>query len=193
MRPIVKIAGKKFGRLTVIKLAYVKKGRGAFWLCKCDCGKNKVVCSGSLRSGMTHSCGCLKREMLQKRNKTYIGENNPFWKGGRRLTKAGYVTLRMPAHPNAQSDGRVKEHVYVMSKHLGRPLLEAPPQSFSLSFCGKKSCSLYKRESVPKPVFRVRHFYFMLKTFNTLLFLKLYYNNSRDKLKTKGGERNGRL
>lgn len=122
MRAVVELTGKKFGRLTVIKLAYVKKGRGAFWLCKCDCGSNKIVSGGSMRARMTRSCGCLRREILQKRNKAYVGENNPFWKGGRRLTKAGYVTLRMPSHPNAQSDKRVKEHVFVMSKHLGRPL-----------------------------------------------------------------------
>ena len=65
---------------------------------------------------------------------------------------------------------------------------KAPP-GLNFSFCGKKICSLYEGGSVSKPVLRVRHFYFMLKTFNTLLFLKLYYNNNINKLRNEEGVR----
>jgi hypothetical protein len=36
----------------------------------------------------------------------------------------GYVMLWKPNHPNAQSGGRIAAHRYVMSEHLGRPLLD---------------------------------------------------------------------
>lgn len=41
---------------------------------------------------------------------------------GRGSLSEGYRKLWMPGHPNASKAGRVLEHVFVMSKHLGRPL-----------------------------------------------------------------------
>lgn len=43
---------------------------------------------------------------------------------GRYKDPAGYVYLtNKHNHPNAQSRGRIFEHIYIMSEHLGRPLL----------------------------------------------------------------------
>jgi hypothetical protein len=43
--------------------------------------------------------------------------------GTRRYTdSAGYVRVLRPGHPNAWADGWMYEHIYVMSKMLGRPL-----------------------------------------------------------------------
>lgn len=39
------------------------------WLCKCDCGGEKVVPSNSLRRSATQSCGCLGREAARRRLK----------------------------------------------------------------------------------------------------------------------------
>ena len=44
------------------------------------------------------------------------------WKGGRRNDGQGYVMLRRPEHPMAQSNGYVYEHRLVMSEHIGRIL-----------------------------------------------------------------------
>lgn len=43
---------------------------------------------------------------------------------GRYKTTAGYVFVYQPNHKNAQINGYVFEHVLVMSKKLGRPLLK---------------------------------------------------------------------
>lgn len=51
------ITGKSFGRLVAVE--FVGISGGAKWRCKCDCGKELVVASASLRSGNTRSCGCL--------------------------------------------------------------------------------------------------------------------------------------
>lgn len=53
--------GERFGKLTVVKEVKLEK-RGRHFLCKCDCGNEKVACLGDLRSGDTKSCGCLQRE-----------------------------------------------------------------------------------------------------------------------------------
>ena len=55
------ISGQKFGRLTAIKNEGYKNG-SAQWLCKCDCGGEKVVSCYSLKSGATKSCGCIRKE-----------------------------------------------------------------------------------------------------------------------------------
>ena len=48
------MVGKRFGRLVVEKRSERKvKNKGAFWVCKCDCG-NETLCAGyKLRSGNT--------------------------------------------------------------------------------------------------------------------------------------------
>ena len=57
------LIGKKFGRLTVIERLKEKKyGKQVTWLCKCDCGKETIVTTGSLTSHNTTSCGCYMRE-----------------------------------------------------------------------------------------------------------------------------------
>ena len=44
------------------------------------------------------------------------------WKGGRSLTPHGYILLRMPEHPRANSNGYVYEHIVVAENKLGRAL-----------------------------------------------------------------------
>jgi hypothetical protein len=50
--------GSVFGMLTVIGRGRNAKGVRAM-LCRCECGTEKAVAAGSLRSGNTRSCGCL--------------------------------------------------------------------------------------------------------------------------------------
>ena len=50
------------------------------------------------------------------------GAESPSWKGGRQRDKNGYIWLRLPEHPNANSGGMVAEHRVVMAATLGRPL-----------------------------------------------------------------------
>lgn len=59
------IKGRKFGKLTVIDLAYIKNHK-TFWLCNCDCGNTKVIRKDHLLSGETRSCGCLEKENRKK-------------------------------------------------------------------------------------------------------------------------------
>ena len=65
--------GDKFNRLTAIKFAY-KKGIHTYWLFKCDCGNEKVICVNNVKRGNTKSCGCLfkKSNLIHGMEKTKI-------------------------------------------------------------------------------------------------------------------------
>jgi len=69
MGKLINLKGKKFGRLTVIKRAENNKWGYTRWLCKCDCGNEKVVDGNSLRNGHTKSCGCLRKDLIRGSNK----------------------------------------------------------------------------------------------------------------------------
>lgn len=56
------IAGQRFGRLVAIEPVTRDK-----WRCKCDCGNEIIVARRSLVSGVTKSCGCLRRDFLKRR------------------------------------------------------------------------------------------------------------------------------
>lgn len=63
----------RFGRLVVIKQVGLNKNRQKLWLCKCDCGNEKVFPTSYLTSGDTKSCGCYRKE-------TEIKNLSRFWK-----------------------------------------------------------------------------------------------------------------
>jgi hypothetical protein len=48
---------------------------------------------------------------------------NHFWNGGRSADKAGYLLVKVPAHPHRSRSGYVREHRLVMEASLGRFLL----------------------------------------------------------------------
>ena len=53
------VSGMKFGRYTVICRSGSDKRGQATWLCRCECGREKVVRGYALRRGTAKSCGCL--------------------------------------------------------------------------------------------------------------------------------------
>ncbi|RLA42161.1 MAG: hypothetical protein DRQ64_00265 [Gammaproteobacteria bacterium] len=53
--------GDQFGRLTVVRVG------GSYASCHCECGTEKEINKGSLRSGRTASCGCLNSELASER------------------------------------------------------------------------------------------------------------------------------
>lgn len=75
---LINLVGQRFGRLLVIKRVekpeYIKQ-HDTYWLCKCDCGKEKIISKRSLRNGGTISCGCYQKEIASKlRFKDLTGE-----------------------------------------------------------------------------------------------------------------------
>lgn len=91
------LTGKKFGRWTVLYRAesYVEpSGRKVtMWHCRCDCGAERDIRAGTLKSGSSQSCGCLKRDVLTV-NRNLVGERYGRW------------TVLGPGVPYVSPDGR---------------------------------------------------------------------------------------
>ena len=66
---ITDLTGHKFYNLTVVDLDHKENGK-SFWLCKCDCGNNKIIRGDHLTSGAVHSCGCKKKKQITNLNRT---------------------------------------------------------------------------------------------------------------------------
>jgi hypothetical protein len=61
---LIDITGQRFERLLVIEKARAPSPNGgSLWLCRCDCGAEKLLNSSNLRNGTTRSCGCLQSEI----------------------------------------------------------------------------------------------------------------------------------
>ena len=57
------LAGKRYGRLNVIADAGRSLDGRVMWLCRCDCGSEKVIRGSDIKIGKTLSCGCLAAEV----------------------------------------------------------------------------------------------------------------------------------
>ena len=76
MKNFEDLSGKKFGKLTVIKLDHREirndgKRNRYFnhWLCQCECGNECIIIGNYLKKGSTISCGCYRKEL--SKNKLY--------------------------------------------------------------------------------------------------------------------------
>src|SRR5688500_16487651 len=81
-------------------------------------------------SSILCACGCGEyRNMYDSRGREtrYIkghgvkDSQNHFWKGGR-IIREGYILILVRKHPNADVNGYVKEHRFIMEQKLGRYL-----------------------------------------------------------------------
>jgi hypothetical protein len=63
----VDITGQHFGRWTVLTIHPERARSGhAHWLCRCDCGTERIVLGLNLRQSRSTSCGCFWREQVVK-------------------------------------------------------------------------------------------------------------------------------
>lgn len=65
---LIDLTGQRFGRLVVQERA-ANIGKQTAWLCKCDCGNEKIVTGSNLKLGHAQSCGCLWKEVVPEKNK----------------------------------------------------------------------------------------------------------------------------
>lgn len=72
------LRGEKFGRLEVIGETKHRTRQGSIkWMCQCDCGKQIIVDTSSLKNGNTQSCGCLRLDRLRKKITTHGMSDTP--------------------------------------------------------------------------------------------------------------------
>jgi len=65
------LVGERFQKLLVLSF-HGMRGKNQLWLCKCDCGNEVIVTTGSLNSDHTKSCGCYKR--YERKNRIKHGQ-----------------------------------------------------------------------------------------------------------------------
>ena len=96
MNKKIDLTGQRFGRLTVIKEEPQRDKYGRImWTCQCDCGNIVSAAGGDLRSNHKKSCGCLKKEFIDKRKSKLTGH------------KFGRLTV-LREDPRRDKYGRVK-------------------------------------------------------------------------------------
>ncbi len=93
------LTGKKFTMLTVLKESHRAGGPQSkrFWVCLCDCGNNRIVCSRDLIMERTKRCKSCKTKMMAE-TKLEHGE----FKGDKRPSKLYSIwsSMKKRCEPN---------------------------------------------------------------------------------------------
>ncbi|HXJ43182.1 MAG TPA: hypothetical protein VNH18_28135 [Bryobacteraceae bacterium] len=92
------LSGQKFHRYTVIKRVRHSE-RKVFYLCRCDCGTERIVQKGNLVNGNSRSCGCLKREESIARFTTHHATGTPEHMAWLRMRQR-CINPKTPDYPN---------------------------------------------------------------------------------------------
>lgn len=66
--------GERHGRLVVLR--YERYEAGHHWLCRCDCGNEKLIRFRNTGEGVTKSCGCINDEL---RSAPKLDDDQGFW------------------------------------------------------------------------------------------------------------------
>lgn len=74
MPSLNKVVGGQYGEWKVIAPA-LSRGKNKYCLCRCSCGKEKSVARGSLTSGRSTNCGCLRNLAAGSASRTH-GESS---------------------------------------------------------------------------------------------------------------------
>lgn len=93
-RPVINLAGTRFGRLEVLNLGPKgTHGGKPRWECRCDCGRLLLVPGARLRSGNTKSCGCFRRDrsgsLYRTHGKSKTREYSMFYDARKRAFSLG--------------------------------------------------------------------------------------------------------
>ena len=95
----IDIVGQRFGRyLVTAKSDKRTKAMKQMVLCKCDCGTEREVVAGNLRSGLTTSCGCWKDEKTSARRKKHGFSKTTMYHRYRSMIRRCYDPLHKEFH-----------------------------------------------------------------------------------------------
>lgn len=81
---------KKFNKLTIKQYSHTDKRRAAWYICLCECGKEKTLPKSKVKKGYVKSCGCLN-DPWGDRNKNWTGYkeiSGVYWKSVRNAARA---------------------------------------------------------------------------------------------------------
>ena len=72
-RPISDLIGKHYGHWTVISEAINPKRHGLQLLCRCNCGKEKIIDASELTHGKTKMCAACAKKRTKRDPEDEIG------------------------------------------------------------------------------------------------------------------------
>lgn len=148
MGAFIDLTGKKIGKWTVIK-QQGKKNNQLYWLCKCDCGTERLVNGNSLRNNKSTNCGCVRKQKLrdlgydltnQKFNNLLVLEklDNGKWKCQCDCGNITYVHSSDLINGNIKrckqcgyKEGAAKRTINLIGQHFGKltVIAQAPSDS----------------------------------------------------------------
>lgn len=136
------LTGMIFGKLTVLEQSedYIKPDgeHCAMWKCMCSCGNIAVVKGDSLKSGMTHSCGCYRKDVGGKNTIDLVGR------------KFGRLTVLERADDYVKPDGK-RDLQWLCECECGNKIITL---GRSLKSGGTQSCGCLRKEKTletPRP------------------------------------------
>jgi hypothetical protein len=94
------VAGKRFGRWTVIERAGSTKQHAVLWKCVCDCGTVRLVRGTALKNGKSMSCGCVNYEAHATHGMTTTRQYR-IWQG----MKTRCTNKKQPIHTRYGAQG----------------------------------------------------------------------------------------
>lgn len=108
------ITGKKFNKLTAINFVE-RKGGNYYWLFKCSCGKEKVICRSLVINGTQKTCGCAKEEFYE-RLRNADSEDINCWKGDAAgyHAKHKYLSKHYPKKGVCENCGKKRKTEYAL-------------------------------------------------------------------------------
>ena len=102
------LSGLRFGRLTVISRIGTR-GSSPLWLCKCDCGNEKIINSSGL-GNKTQSCGCLYTESRRRTRRIHGMFGTPTYNSWARMLDRCYNPKNNRYHRYGGRGIHVAEH-----------------------------------------------------------------------------------
>ena len=124
---------QKFGRLLVLNYEkeVSEQRRHAYYLCRCDCGKELVVSGNFLRTKHTKSCGCLRQDTMREiRQQSQFGEKNSNYLYGFTAESRKFKKIVRARDRTCQHDGEHKGRLEV--HHLDGNRYNNDPKNGSL-------------------------------------------------------------
>lgn len=90
MSHLIDLTGNVYGRLTVIEKGPSSDGKMTRWVCRCECGNERLVIGSNLKTGRQVSCGCLDLERKTKHGANTRGFTKPEWRAWQNIKKRCY-------------------------------------------------------------------------------------------------------
>ena len=104
------VSGQKYGMLTAVKFSHTRN-RDSVWICRCDCGTEKLILLKSLRNGDSVSCGCKRtpaKDPIERiMESVEIDDLNGCWNWKLRKDDGGYgrLKIQLGARDKFRTDG----------------------------------------------------------------------------------------